>query len=137
MPVLHRRLAGPAAAALNTATLGASGALIGTALGVGLNLTEPATSGSLVLGAAVSVGSGLGFGALSLSSGLNATSALGVSLVTAGSSGLLTTVAFSGVETGIYPAIGATVGGVGLAAFTGVVLGVVESVQTSGTTSEP
>lgn len=116
-------------AGINMSSYSLSGGLVGTGVALAINEAYEPTPGALALGLATGFGTGVSFGSLARSYGGSFEGLVGAGLFFGGVSGALTTVIAAPYEIGLWPILGATVGGLAVASVTGVVLGVVEGAQ--------
>jgi hypothetical protein len=105
------------------------GTLAGTGTGVVLAQVATPTPGALALGTAVAGGAGLSFVALGGSLGFRSTPAFALAAMGTGLTGTVATLAASPYDVGLFPILGATLGGGTLATLAGFGVGLVESIQ--------
>ena len=115
------------------ASYGFLGALAGTGLGIVSAHTMPATASALTFGGAMGLGASFGLGSIALSLHWDPVSTAGLAMMAGGLTGGLATIVAAPYEFGLFPSLGATLGGILGAVIMGVSVGVVEMAQLLGT----
>ena len=113
------------ASSVTSANLAFLGSLVGTGLGVALAETAPPSPGALSLGVAAGLGVGVGVGALLRSYRFTDENAFAAGLVAGSLAASVATLVAGPADVGLFPVMGATLGGLATAGLSTVVVAAV------------